>query len=130
MAIEETALTGATEISAAVRDESGATVISLAGEFDLSSAPELRECLVSSEVLEAKRVYVDLAKVTFLDSSTIGLLVAACKQVRSTGGAFSVNCSEGVALRFLQISGLVEYFDVETPTSPCDSVGSVLERGR
>jgi anti-sigma B factor antagonist len=76
-------------------------------------------------VLDAKRVYVDLSKVTFLDSSMIGLLVAACKQVRNTGGRFSVTCGEGVALRVLQISGLVEYFDVETHASPRDSVGSV-----
>jgi anti-sigma B factor antagonist len=117
MAIEEAALTGSPEISAEVWDESGVTVVALAGEFDLSSAPQLRECLVSSQVLAAERVLVDLTRVTFLDSSSIGLLVVACKHVRSAGGAFSVSCSDGMALRVLQISGLVEYFEVESPAT-------------
>jgi anti-sigma B factor antagonist len=92
--------------------ENGTTEVILAGEFDLSTASDLRECLVRPEVLEAKRVQIDLAEVTFLDSSSIGLLIATCKQVRSSGGAFAVTCGSGPALRVLQISGLEGYFEV------------------
>lgn len=123
MAIDEAALTGPAEISVEVLDEGVVTVVSLAGELDLANAGELRECLVSPEVFDAEQVHIDLTKVTFLDSSSIGLLVAACKRVRNGGGTFSVSCSEGVALRVLQISGLVEYFEMESSADHCDSIG-------
>ena len=92
--------------------DDGSVRVMLAGEFDLSTAADLRACLVRPDVLEAKQMQVDLRGVTFLDSSSIGVLVAACKHVRSTGGAFGVICDEGPALRVLQISGLLDYFGV------------------
>ena len=101
------------DFSTQVRDSGdGTTEVILAGEFDLSTASDLRECLVRPEVLEAKRVQIDLADVTFLDSSSIGLLIATCKRVRSGGAAFAVTCGSGPALRVLQISGLEAYFEV------------------
>jgi anti-sigma B factor antagonist len=101
------------DFSTHVRDgDDGTTEVILAGEFDLSTASDLRECLVRPEVLEAKRVQIDLTEVTFLDSSSIGLLIATCKRVRTAGAGFGVTCGSGPALRVLQISGLEDYFEV------------------
>jgi len=97
-------------------DGDGSVVVSLRGEFDLSTAADLRECLVHSEVVKATNVQIDMTGVTFLDSSNIGLLIAACKRTRSSGGAFSVTCGDGVPRRVLEISGLVEYLQVR-PTA-------------
>jgi anti-sigma B factor antagonist len=98
----------------ALQDEDGSVVVALAGEFDLATAEDLRECLVRSEVVEAPQVLVDLKAVTFLDFSSVGLLVSACRRVRSTGGTFSVSCGEGMAGRILEVSGFVDYLDVES----------------
>jgi anti-sigma B factor antagonist len=95
-----------------IEREDGTAEVILAGEFDLSTAADLRECLVRTEVLDAKRVRIDLTEVTFLDSSSIGLLIAACKRIRGGGAAFAVTCGSGPALRVLQISGLEDYFEV------------------
>ena len=92
--------------------DDGSVRVMLEGEFDLSTAADLRACLVRPGVFETKQMQVDLRRVTFLDSSSIGVLVAACKHVRSTGGTFVVICDDGPALRVLQISGLVDYFSV------------------
>jgi anti-sigma B factor antagonist len=91
----------------------GSVTVTLAGEFDLATAADLRACLTRSEVLDAERIHVDLTRVTFLDSSSIGLLVAACKRVRTAGNTFSVGCSTGPARRILEIAGLIEYLQVE-----------------
>jgi anti-sigma B factor antagonist len=87
----------------------GSVKVTLAGEFDLSTAADLRGCLSRSEVLDANRIDVDLTGVSFLDSSSIGLLVATCKRVRVAGSTFSVECGTGPARRVLEISGLIEY---------------------
>jgi anti-sigma B factor antagonist len=94
--------------------DDGSVIVSLAGEFDLSTAEDLRETLVRSEVLDAPQVRIDLSGLTFLDSTGIGLLVAACKRVRNAGGTFSVNCGLGpVPRQVLEAAGLIEYLDVE-----------------
>jgi anti-sigma B factor antagonist len=90
----------------------GSASVRLAGEFDVSTADDLRECLVRREVLDATRIRVDMKRVTFLDASSLGVLVTACKRVRAGGGSFSVSCGWGTPLRVLEISGLVDYFDV------------------
>jgi anti-sigma B factor antagonist len=113
MAIEEVARTEPTAFTAEIREEDGATVVLLAGELDISSAGALREVLVLPEVISASSVRVDLAKVEYLDSSGMGVLVSACKRIKASGGTFSVACAQGEPRRALEVSGLLEYLHVE-----------------
>ena len=63
-------------------------------------------------------VRLDLNQVSFLDSVIIGLIVSACKRARAAGSSFSVVCAlEGIARRVFEIDGLVEYLQVEGPSS-------------
>ena len=105
-----------TDVSAEV-DES--FLVSFSGELDLSTAGEIRERLARPEVLDAPDVQVDLTGTTFIDSSAIGLLVSACKRIRGSGGTFSVRCYFGPVRRTLEISGLIDYLEVQdaTPSS-------------
>jgi anti-sigma B factor antagonist len=120
MAIQDDAPTEPADFTAEVRYENGATVLSLAGDLDLSTSGALWEVLMLPEVLNAPRVRVDLTRLEFLDSTCISLLVSACKRMRESGGTFSVSCSEGIVLRVLQISGLLDYFQVEgAPRAEC-----------
>jgi anti-sigma B factor antagonist len=113
MAIDEAALLGPAEFIAGVTDENGTTVVTLVGELDLFSAGELREVLVLPEVLDAPIVRVDVSKVEFLGSTCVGLLVSACKRIRASGGTFSVNCGRSQVRRVLELSGLVDYLELE-----------------
>ena len=114
------------DFSTAIDRDDNASVVTLAGEFDLSTLADLRECLVSPEVLDAGRVKVDLTQVTFLDSSSIELLVSAGNTVRNTGGTFSMRCGDGLALRVLEISGLVDFFELESLPLPQPAVSGGL----
>jgi anti-sigma B factor antagonist len=58
------------------RTGDGQWLVELAGEHDLSTAPRLREELERA-VAGGGSVVVDLAEVTFVDSSVIGVLVNA-----------------------------------------------------
>ena len=113
MAIEEAALVEPADFTAEVHDEDGATVVTLSGELDLSTAGTLREVLVLPEVLSAPAVRVDLTKVDFLGSTGVGVLVTACKRVEASGGKFSVICHQNESRRILELAGLVDYLHVE-----------------
>ncbi|MFG1674080.1 STAS domain-containing protein [Micromonospora sp. NPDC049282] len=62
------------------------TVVEVAGELDMSTTPQLRDRL--SEVVQggARVVVVDLANVGFMDSSGLGALVLAYKDLRERDG--------------------------------------------
>ena len=112
MAIPER-LTEPAEFPADVCERDGAIVVELSGELDLSTAEELRETLVCPAVLGASTVRVDLTQATFIDSSTIGLLVSACKRVRASGASFSVSCGKSHTRRAIEITGLLDFFAVD-----------------
>src|SRR4030081_2103755 len=52
-------------------------VVSLRGELDLAAAPELRHRVLELMALPVDRVTVDMAALTFIDSSGLHALTAA-----------------------------------------------------
>ncbi len=75
------------ELSLNVRSVGDRSVLDVVGEVDVYSAPELRERL--SELLSAAEpnLIVNLAEVTFLDSTGIGTLVAGLNRAVQFGGS-------------------------------------------
>ena len=69
-------------------------VISLAGEVDLYTAPEFKEALLEAIADGAKTVVVDLTDTTFIDSTTLGVLVGGLKRLRPDGRTLALVCSE------------------------------------
>ncbi len=100
--------------AAEVRTEADQTrLVLLSGEIDLASAEALREVFVSSRIMNASALRVDLTGVTVLGSVGISVLISACKRVRASGGTFSIVCGRDMCRRVLEISGLIEYLEVE-----------------
>ena len=69
-------------------------VIELGGEVDLYTAPEFKERMV--ELIESgkKQIVVDLSKATFIDSTTLGVLVGGVKRLRPAGGSLALVCTD------------------------------------
>jgi anti-sigma B factor antagonist len=88
-----------------------ALVLSLAGELDLYSAPALREALGSVVERSPKRLVVDLAQVTFVDSTILGALVEARSQLGGND-AFALAAPGFEVRRALEVSGLDRHFAV------------------
>ena len=97
----------------AISREGTSIRVSLAGELDISTAQSMRNVFVHPEVVGSPVVHVDLTEATFLDSSALGVLVAACTRVRSAGGTFFMTCGYCVR-RVIEISGLLEYLEVHS----------------
>jgi anti-sigma B factor antagonist len=97
-----------------VRAEGHAFHVDLWGELDLAGSPELREALVEASGRPGADVTVDAVRLTFLDSTGISVLVSACKRIRAEGGTFRLRNVSGVVRRVLEVSGLIEYFGVDS----------------
>lgn len=93
--------------------------LALAGDVDIGIAGQLRalgsrlaERLAPGEVLE-----IDVAAVTFIDSSGLGALIAVRNATRAAGGQVAlVNASKPVA-RMLELAGLSRTFQMVSVTS-------------
>ena len=87
-------------------------VIELGGEVDLYTAPEFKERLV--QVIEdgKKQLVVDLSKATFIDSTTLGVLVGGVKRLRPVGGSLSLVCTDQNITKIFEITGLDRVFSI------------------
>src|SRR5438094_2919442 len=76
-----------------------AYVISLAGEVDLYTAPEFKQQLLEVIGQGCKEVVVDFSDTTFIDSTTLGVLVAASSACGRTTGSSRSCAATGTSPR-------------------------------
>ncbi len=86
-----------------VRDSDGCLVIALEGEIDLSNADEIHATIDRLNARPSRRVVFDLAKLEYLDSSGIALLLAAAEQ-----SEVAVTHASSLITRLLDITGVSE----------------------
>ena len=89
-----------------------AYVISLAGEVDLYTAPEFKQQLLEVIGEGGKQVIVDFSDTTFIDSTTLGVLVGGVKRLRSNDGQLSLVCSDRNITKIFEITGLDKVFTI------------------
>src|SRR5437016_4908603 len=89
-----------------------AAVISLAGEVDLYTAPEFKQQLLDVIGQGAKSVVVDFTDTTFIDSTTLGVLVGGVKRLRTNGGQLTLVCSDRNITKIFEITGLDRVFTI------------------
>jgi anti-sigma B factor antagonist len=103
------------DLTVATRDEAETTVVAVAGEIDVYTAPRLREELVALIDGGRHRVVVDMQGVEFLDSTGLGVLVGALKRVRAyDDGALGLVCHDDRILKIFRITGLTKVFTIDS----------------
>ena len=102
----------------------GQYVISLSGEVDLYTAPEFKQQLL--EVIEqgGRDVIVDLSNTTFIDSTTLGVLVGGVKRLRTNEGQPSLVCSDRNITKIFEITGLDRVFAIHPTLEAALGTGS------
>jgi len=81
-------------------------VVAVSGEIDLFTAPEFKQRM--SEPIDAGRsnLVVDLSATTFIDSSSLGVLIGAHRRLKLRGGSLVVVCDNEAIAKTFQITGL------------------------
>lgn len=87
-------------------------VITVEGEVDLFAAPELKELLAGAIADGVREIVVDLMQATFVDSSSLGVLIAAHSELQAGGGMLSVACDVPAVVKALSTTGLDGLFAV------------------
>jgi len=102
-------------------------VIALAGEVDLYTAPEFKQQLLDVIAQGASQVVVDLTETTFIDSTTLGVLVGGVKRLRPEGGQVSIVCSDRNITKIFEITGLNRIFPIHASRAEALESAGVAE---
>jgi len=94
------------------RDYMDWKVIEPIGEVDLYNVSELKKSMFTVTDGTHKYVLVDLSKVTYMDSSGIGALVAGNKKMKAHGGEFALVNIQNDVLNILKLATLDRYFKI------------------
>jgi anti-anti-sigma factor len=97
-------------------ESDGMVRIALAGEFDLSSAPEVEDVLREIEQQRPALLVLDLRELTFMDSTGLRVMVSADARARDDSRRLAIVQGPEAVHRVFRITGLDDHLDiVETP---------------
>lgn len=87
-------------------------VVAVTGEIDIFTAPEFKT--VIGDAIDAGRdmVIVDLSGATFIDSSSLGVLIAAHRRLSQRGGRLVVASDVPAVRKTFEITGLDSVLEV------------------
>jgi|SoiMethySBSTD1v2_1073268.scaffolds.fasta_scaffold67035_6 stage II sporulation protein AA (anti-sigma F factor antagonist) len=83
------------------------TLISVAGELNAATAPELHSIL---QEFSLQSVTVDLHAVTFIDPSGLATLLRAHERITLAGGRLAIRSQRPSALSTVEITGVTDRF--------------------
>ncbi len=99
-----------TSLTITVDDRLPVTVVAVAGELDLTTAPELLQALTRLVDEGCHRFVVDLARLEFCDSSGLSVLVRVRNRLDELSGEMTLAGPTAVVQRVLEVSGLAAVF--------------------
>jgi anti-sigma B factor antagonist len=96
------------------RREDDRSVLALDGELDIATVPVLREAALSElDSTETRTLVLDLAALTFLDSTGLGCWIELRNRAEESGRTLELADVPAGAERTVRIAGLAPLFGLE-----------------
>jgi anti-sigma B factor antagonist len=92
-------------------------VITVSGEVDLASSPQLDDAIISALDSGAKAVAIDLTDVSFMDSSGLGVIVRGLKRCREAEIDLDLVITNERVLKVFGITGLDQVIPIHSSIS-------------
>jgi anti-sigma B factor antagonist len=105
-----------------------ATILSVSGELDLLSSPELEQALERVNAGDSELVMLDMRRLEFMDSTGLHTLVKAHQRAHESGRRFVVIKGGEQVQRLLNLTGMSELLTVvDSPDELLDGDHAVRE---
>ena len=93
--------------------DSKTRIVAVRGEIDLFTAPEFKQRVNAAIEAGTHLVVVDLNETSFIDSSSLGILISAHKRLRMRGDGLVIVCDVPAILNTFTITGLDGVLSIE-----------------
>jgi anti-sigma B factor antagonist len=100
-------------------------VVTAIGEIDISTRLRLSTALNDVVTRDHEPVVIDLAAISFMDSSGLGILLNALRRLVRQQRRLTLVCPPGEVRRVMNLTGLIDSFSVHDELGP-----AVAEAGR
>lgn len=90
--------------------DSSTRLVTLTGDLDLSNAAELGDALDDAAASDATEVVVDLSGLRFIDSTGLGLLLVANRDLTTDGRRFLLMRGTPIVQRVFAVCGVADTF--------------------
>ncbi len=100
----------------------GKAVVSLSGDVDLQVSPTVRKNLLGA-LADRRGLLIDLAQVTYMDSSGVASLVEAYQSARKGNLPFALVAVSPAVLRVLQLARLDQVFPIHASLDDAAKAG-------
>ena len=95
-------------------EKNGELTALLRGELDHCLAASVREQIDEKLIqLRASSLVIDLSRISFMDSSGLGLIMGRYAVCRKNGVDFRLRGADGRVIKMLELAGLSRVIDVE-----------------
>lgn len=101
------------KVNVQFREENGVLHGFVEGEIDTFTASVLRQELDAVEVDTTQPIHLNLSKVSYLDSTGLGIFVAFYKRIMREGGSLKFVGLTPRLLRLFEITGLSDLMSIE-----------------
>jgi anti-sigma B factor antagonist len=89
--------------------------LSLEGELDIVTAPELEDTIAGFCVDGARELVLDMRGVTFMDSSGLRTVLAGMDMCREAGCEFGLIPDTGACRRLFELTGVIDDLPLREP---------------
>jgi anti-sigma B factor antagonist len=94
------------------REIGDVVVFDVVGEIDLYNAPTIKE-MVRQEIEKGKvNIVVNLDKVSYIDSSGIGVLISSLSNLKKVGGGLKLANVYASVRKVFELTKLTGFFDI------------------
>lgn len=96
----------------AVRREPTLVIVDMVGEIDVNAVPRIRDTLGDLTKAVSPQILVNLSRATYIDSSGLGVLMAARKDTLQGGGRFVLCGMNRDVLMVFELTRLNKFFEI------------------
>lgn len=95
-----------------IREKSDVIILDVNGEIDLYNAPEIKESI--SKLIERQKfnIVVNLANVSYIDSSGIGALISSLSNLKKFNGTMKIINLSGSVRKVFELTKLTSFFEI------------------
>ena len=87
-------------------------VVAVGGDIDLFTTPEFKDAVTAALSTGAALLVIDLTRATFMDSSSLGVLIGAHRRLTRRRGRLVIACDQPAILKVMRVTGLDGVFEI------------------
>ena len=94
------------------KEVNGIVVLDIEGEIDLYNAPTLKDMIKKFMNEQKYNIVINLAKVSYIDSSGIGALISSLSNLKKYQGGLKISNVTGSVKKVFELTKLTNFFEI------------------